>query len=104
LKYGQATFRVRTGLQREANHDAAISTDTVDGLRTRVEAGGTRDPGLGGLMSDINLEVKDEAQMDELGKSTDDSIKGAQHPLFRGLIRSFSRPLFSKQKRTPAPD
>jgi hypothetical protein len=28
---------------------------------------------------------------------------GAQYPLFRGLIRSFSRPLFSKQKRTPAP-
>jgi hypothetical protein len=49
--------------------------DTTGGQRTRIEAGGTRtrNPGLGDLTSDLDLEVKDEAQMDELGNATDES-------------------------------
>jgi hypothetical protein len=57
--------------------DTKPRVDTADGLGTRIETGSTRDPGMGGLMSDLDLEVKDEAQMDELGKATDE-IMAAQ--------------------------
>jgi hypothetical protein len=63
--------------------------DTVSGLRTRIKAGGTRDPGLGYLMSDLNLEVKDDAQMDKLGKATDD-IMAAKMEILAGGVDSNS--------------
>jgi hypothetical protein len=57
--------------------------DTAGGLRTQLKAGGTWDPGLGELTSDLDLEVKDDAQMDELGNATAE-VMAAQMEILAG--------------------
>jgi hypothetical protein len=44
---------------------------------------------LGDIMSDLDLEVKDEAQMDELGKATDEII-ASQMEILAGEVDSDS--------------
>jgi hypothetical protein len=88
ILYGQK--RVSPASWVNLKPDVKPRVNTVDGLRTQVQAGGTQDPGMGGLMSNLNLEVKDEVQMDELGKTTGD-IMMAQMEILAGEVDADSR-------------